>query len=129
MLFRSILFSVGIHSSQNNELWCCLLSNGQQKPCSSEGLPTHHSSTGLHLLSLFVQLILQAPAWISIITVNFNKLNVSAQETDGWLAYVQRQIESDHCCYHSLASFSCALGRLTQPCYYCQWQEVSVCFQ
>lgn len=58
--------------------------------------PAHSSLQNRSYLSpLSVQLMYQEPAWISVITVDVSKRNVSAQETDGWFAYVLGQSKSD----------------------------------
>lgn len=58
--------------------------------------PAHSSLQNRSYLSpLSVQLTYQEPAWISVITVDVTKRNVSVQETDGWFAYVLGQSKSD----------------------------------
>lgn len=58
--------------------------------------PAHSSLQNRSYLSLLsVQLTYQEPAWISVITVDVTKRNVSVQETDGWFAYVLGQSKSD----------------------------------
>lgn len=82
---------------------------------------THWSLQHLPYLSpLFVQLMCWASVLYSIITMNFNKLNVSTQETDGCFAYVLEQNMSKptkwNCCYFLLLEKCCIVfmfqGRL-----------------
>lgn len=59
-----------------------------------------------------------------IITMNFNKLNVATQETDGCFAYVLGQCKSNQqnsivaifSCQRNVALFSCVQGGLKWPC-------------
>jgi hypothetical protein len=59
-----------------------------------------------YLSPLFVQLLCWASVLGSIITVNFNELNVSTQETDGYFAYVLGQRKSNQQ-NEIVAIFSC----------------------
>lgn len=75
--------------------------------------PAHSYLQNRSCLShLSVQLMYQEPAWIPIIPVNVSKWNVSAQETDGWFAYVlgrASQTSMMALLLFSGALFSCAL--------------------